>query len=137
MLKWPQNHSQKKRRNQLMIQAFKTSGHHQLVANEMKKDLDLQASTGSNITPAKMGCKSDQGRPCTHHTITLNSKILDRIRQFLNFSHITQQSGGVHRSSGHGYSIMARNLKQDRWNFLHLGNPKSLQETFDMLKWFL
>lgn len=32
---------------------------------------------------------------------------------------------------------MARNLKQDRWNFLHLGNPKSLQETFDMLKWFL
>lgn len=81
-----------------MIQAFKTSGHHQLVANAMRKELDLQASTGSNITPAKMGCKSDQGTPCTYHTFTLNSNVLGRIRQFLNFLHVTQQSGGVHSS---------------------------------------
>jgi len=31
-------------------------------------------------------------------------------------------------------SVMTKNLKQDRWNFLHLGNTKSLQETFCMLK---
>lgn len=72
-----------------MIQIFKTSGHHQLIVNEMRTELDLQASTGSSITPAKMGCKSDQERPCTYYTITLNSKVLERIRQFLNFLRIT------------------------------------------------
>lgn len=36
-----------------MIRTFKALGHHHMVADEMRKNLDLQASTGSNSTPAK------------------------------------------------------------------------------------
>lgn len=41
-LKMPQNHhSQKKKKNQLVIQTLQASRHHQLLADELRKKLSL------------------------------------------------------------------------------------------------
>lgn len=129
-----------------MIQTLKGSGHYQLLADELRKKLSLQGSTadicctwatGSNNTPDETGCYSDPRRPMTllHHY--LESKGISQGEtafEFLTFCTAIRQSPYL---SANGDSVVSRNLKQHRWNFLHLGSPKSLQEIFYVLKWFL